>query len=103
MASQAGHAFLGAFCAAQEQFPDLARDYARDAPGTKVVLCATEATLEAVYAKALAFKVPVVRIVDTGHVLVPFFDGSAVLTSVGLGPIPRSVARRLVGTLPLVR
>lgn len=87
MAAQAGHAFLGALLNADE---DRYSRYTLDPPGTKVCLVARDLPrlllLQAVVADA---GVPYALITDSGHVLPPHFDGSPVITALGVGPATR--------------
>jgi peptidyl-tRNA hydrolase len=89
LASQAGHAFLGAFL----QCPDPQRlnAYHRsfpESPGTKVCLAARnlDQLLRAEDAARLA-GLPVFRVVDSG--CQNFFAGHPVITAVGFGPAKR--------------
>jgi peptidyl-tRNA hydrolase len=54
-ASQAGHAYLGAFLQAQSSTPQIAADYAADLPGTKVCLQASLTALIRPTITALGF------------------------------------------------
>lgn len=86
-ASQAGHAFLDSYISAS---PDIAADYRRDGLGTKVVLTApTEAALRNIHARAISLGLPTALIIDSGHIMPPHFDGSDIVTAVGIGPARR--------------
>lgn len=100
LAAQAGHAYLGAFISANKNSPDLAKEYASDPPGTKICLAANdEAQLLALYELAASAGIPCALITDSGHILPPHFDGSPIVTALGLGPVTRkgvaSLTRRL--------
>lgn len=102
LAAQAGHAFLDAYLAAADVRPEIAREYARLKPGTKVTLiapCLDE--LERARMRAEAMGVPCAWIVDSGHVHPPHFDGSPVVTALGIGPATRSEVRRITGSFAL--
>lgn len=103
LAAQAGHAFLGAFTEASKQQPETAQQYADDPPGTKVVLGAHNLD-ELLWIKSLAeFEgIPCSLITDSGHVLPPHFDGSPVVTALGLGPATRKGVANLIRRLSLV-
>lgn len=82
-ASQAGHAFLDSYLTAP---PDILEAYRADG-GTKVVLAAVdERTLCDVYYKARMAGLPCAMVVESEHVMLPAFDGSPVVTAVGIGP-----------------
>jgi len=85
IASQAGHAYLGAFLACQESNPSALAEYLRSFPGTKVCLQAKhlDALLRA-QAQAQSAGIPCSLITDSGcpH----FFHGQPIITALGLGP-----------------
>ena len=94
LAAQAGHAFLGAFLHAIQEAADRAAAYRADPPGTKVVLRSSGLQdLERACLRASRLGLPHVLITDRGHVLPPDFDGTPVVTALGVGPITRSEAR----------
>lgn len=99
-ASQAGHAFLDSFLKAS---PDITNAYHSDGCGTKVVLLAPdEVTLRQIHLKAQDLGIPCALITDSGHVMPPHFDGSPVVTALGLGPITREIANCLTRELKLM-
>lgn len=107
LAAQAGHAFVDTLHDAETNWDtDSAeyRDYLRyknERPGTKVVLVAPdEQTLRRIYEHAIKW-VPSSIIFDSGHVMPPHFDGSSILTAVGLGPCTRDKAAFLLPKLAL--
>lgn len=100
LAAQAGHAFLGAFIAASNNSPALATEYASDPPGTKICLAARdEAELLALHELAAKAGIPSALITDSGHILPPHFDGSPIVTALGLGPTTRKGVARLTRRL----
>ena len=65
--------------------------------GTVVVLVApSKDQFERAAREAANAKLPVAVFTDSGHVLPPHFDGSAVVTALGIGPAPRESVRPLV-------
>lgn len=96
MASQAGHAFLEAWRIASNMSPDIAEAYIVDPPGTKVVLGSPslEHLLRA-RDEAVAMGLPCALIVDSGHIMPPHFDGSDIITALGIGPARRHEARSI--------
>lgn len=103
LAAQAGHAFLEAYLASTRDSPHAAARYARLRPGTKVALSVpTLAALLRAESIADALGVPHGRVTDRGHVLPPHFDGSPVVTALGLGPATRSEVHRITDGLALV-
>lgn len=96
MAAQAGHAFLEAFLASP---PQLAEHYRTDSVGTKIVLQASLYEIEDIKRRLDDEGLPNVLIEDSGHILPPHFDGSPIVTALGVGLSPR--APKLVSHLKL--
>lgn len=104
MAAQTGHAFLDTFDLCRKEYPDRAAQYHDGCHGTKVVLgVRDQAELEAVYERCKAEGLPTTKVVDSGHVLLPHFDGSPVVTCIGIGPVLRSEIHHITRRLELVR
>lgn len=82
MAAQAGHAFLEAF---RHSGKDELVAYCSNPPGTKVVLGGTLKQINTLYDRCQWLHVPCALIVDSGHVCPPDFDGSPVVTALGIG------------------
>lgn len=99
-ASQAGHAFLDSFLAST---PSDRESYFADG-GTKIVLSVKgeQELCELMYQAKMA-RLPCAMVVEEHHVHPPHFDGSPVPTALGVGPVRRSAARKLMGGLPLLR
>jgi len=104
LAAQAGHAFLEAYLAAQVLRPTTAADYLGPSGRTKVTLRAPGLEVLLRLARdAEEAEIPCALIIDEGHVLPPSFDGSPIVTALGLGPARRSEVRHLTDRLALVR
>lgn len=85
IASQAGHAYLGAFLKCQELNPQSLAEYLKDFPGTKVCLQSPDLdSLLRAQAEAEASGIPCSLIIDSG--CPNFFDGKPIITAIGLGP-----------------
>jgi len=85
IASQAGHAYLGAFLKCQDLNPQVLAEYLNDFPGTKVCLqSANFDSLLRAKAEAEASGIPCSLITDSG--CPDFFAGRPVVTALGLGP-----------------
>jgi peptidyl-tRNA hydrolase len=82
LAAQAGHAFLQAFCDAQQTQPELALTYHARAPGIKIVLSAPDLTVLTHVYDAVQLH-PRSWVIDSEHVLLPHFTGDPVVTAVG--------------------
>lgn len=88
LAAQAGHAYTNSYLKALEDDPQLATSYETyGSIGTKVCLKAKnlEQLLHAQF-KAEELGIPHSLITDSGHVLPPHFDGSPIITALGIGP-----------------
>lgn len=89
-ASQAGHAYLGAFL---KSSPDIQREYMKDGIGTKVCLaCPDLGTLVRYHLLAQEMGFPTDFIVDTGN---NGWNGTPTPTALGIGPLNREQARFL--------
>jgi PTH2 family peptidyl-tRNA hydrolase len=92
LSSQAGHAYTDTIYEAYEQFPDRVKNYRnRETGGSKVTLHAkNEQHLIDAYWAAKQAGLPCAIVVDSGHILPPFFDGNPIITAVGIGPCTKS-------------
>lgn len=94
-AAQAGHAFTNTLLTAIEQ--DKLNSYETVGNiGTKVCLSAKSLSqLEKAHDIALSRGIPTSLIVDSGHIMLPHFDGNPVVTALGIGPISREQSKFL--------
>ncbi|WP_306109961.1 aminoacyl-tRNA hydrolase [Pseudomonas sp. Leaf58] len=95
---QAGHAYVDSYCAAKETHPELAAQY-RDLGkgGSKVALKAkNHRELIVAWGKALEAGLPCALVVDKTHILPPHFDGTPIITALGIGPCTKAEARHIV-------
>ena len=100
MASQASHAFVDSLFSAP---PETVTAYRADGHGTKVVLMAPdEPAIHRAYRDACDAGIPCALVTDSGHVLPPHFDGSPIVTALGLGPVPRAAARFITSRFRLM-
>ncbi len=102
MASQAGHAFLGAFlqCPDDPRLADYHKDFPQS-PGTKVCLQARnlDQLLRAEHAAQCA-GLSIFRVVDSG--CESFFDGQPVITALGIGPATKEEIHHITKKLKLL-
>ena len=99
-ASQAGHAFVDAIEGAPRELVDAFRA----GGGTKVVLSAPDfKSLHRAYDAAVVAGFPAALVVESGHVMLPVFDGSPVVTGVGFGPVTRAAARPICRKFKLMK
>ncbi len=92
-AAQAGHAFTDALSTALDLRPADAARYRAEGGPKAVVEARGLREIERAHEAALAAGLPCALVVDSGHVLPPHFDGSPVVTALGIGPCARAEAR----------
>jgi PTH2 family peptidyl-tRNA hydrolase len=103
-AAQAGHAYLNCYLRALKDHPEDAVAYQADGLGTKVCLVApNEFRLLQAHERALAAGLSCALITDSGHVLPPHFDGSPIITALGLGPARRDAVRAITKRFSLLK
>lgn len=95
-ASQAGHAYLGAFLASLNSntiYKEQAIQYAKEDPGTKVCLSGSLKQIAETKALADAMGVPNNLVIDSG--CPDFFGGEPITTALGVGPLTKEQAKKL--------
>ena len=94
LAAQAGHAYTDSMTTASDE---VIQSYRTESlGGSKVTLQAkNEHALIRAYNEALDAGLPCSIVVDRNHVLPPHFDGSPVITALGIGPCKHSEARAI--------
>jgi peptidyl-tRNA hydrolase len=100
VASQAGHAYLGAAVLAD---PARLADYHKDlprSPGTKVCLAGSLAKIIKAQQQAAQAGIPHFLVVDSG--CPDFFGGQPTITALGLGPARRAEIDHITRKLKLV-
>ena len=98
-ASQAGHAYLGAFLTAQPVCPEVTAAYAADLPGTKVCLQGSMVAITRAQDELKAAGIPCFLVVDSG--CLNFFDGKPTVTALGFGPIAQGSVPKFLSKLQL--
>ena len=89
-AAQAGHAFKLLTRKIMLDDPQVAEAYFADGMGTNVCLIAkNEFALERAYEQAIASGLYCERVIDSGHIMPPHFNGEPILTAIGIGPCRR--------------
>jgi PTH2 family peptidyl-tRNA hydrolase len=100
LSAQAGHAFTDTVFSVLDnpQYTTLLSRYLeKDNAGSKVVLSAkNENQLLDAYNLLKGEGVPCSLVVDSEHVLPPFFDGSPVVTALGVGPCRKSDVKHIL-------
>jgi peptidyl-tRNA hydrolase len=100
--AQAGHAYTDALYDASDRRPDLFRAYRGG--GSKVTLKARHLDdLLKAQAAILAAGIPCALVTDEHHVLPPHFDGSPIVTALGVGPCTKAEARPYLKKFPTVK
>lgn len=104
--AQAGHAYVDALLHSLHHEDPLiqarARSYAAACPGTKICLDGGALPhLEALAADLAAAGIPHIQITDRNHVELPDFDGSPIVTALGIGPLPSNLRPKALRRLKL--
>jgi peptidyl-tRNA hydrolase len=101
VASQAGHAYLGAFVNANANLQKEYHSELPTSPGTKVCLsCKNLRHLLRAEEEAKAAGIPVFRVVDSG--CENFFDGQPTVTALGLGPATKDQIKQITRRFQLM-
>jgi peptidyl-tRNA hydrolase len=104
LASQAGHAYLDSFEACRIEDPGRAALYHNGSHGTKVCLGAkNEDQLRFTYELAKSAGLPCALITDSGHIMPPHFDGSPIVTALGIGPALRDEVHSITKRFQLIK
>jgi peptidyl-tRNA hydrolase len=104
LAAQAGHAFLDSWRVAHQLDPGRASEYTEDCHGTKIVLVARRLSeLEYAYDMAKRLNLPTALITDSGHIMLPHFDGNSIITALGIGPCLRHEINSISKKFQLVK
>lgn len=98
-ASQAGHAYLGAFLDSQSKTPEVSAAYAAELPGTKVCLQGSLTAITRAMFELEQAGIPHFLVVDSG--CANFFDGQPTVTALGFGPATKSELPKFIGKLQL--
>ena len=94
LAAQAGHAYTDSIAQADSEVVAAYRNAATG--GSKVALKAkNEFALIRAYNEAKEAGLPCSIIVDRNHILPPHFDGSPIITALGIGPCKHSEAKQI--------
>lgn len=51
-----------------------------------------------VYYRARMANLPCAMVVESEHIMPPAFDGSPIVTAVGIGPVPRAAAKPITAS-----
>lgn len=98
-ASQAGHAYLGAFLTAQPVIPEVTAAYAADLPGTKVCLQGNLTAITRAKDELEVAGIPHFLVVDSG--CANFFNGEPTITALGFGPVAQGELPKFLKKLQL--
>lgn len=103
-ASQSGHAFKLLTKNVLENNPYLAKEYFADGVGTNVVLKSKNLNqLERAFYKAKEAGLPCVLVEDEHHIMPPHFDGSPIVTALGIGPVTRDQVNHITKKFNLLQ
>lgn len=97
LSAQAGHAYTDALATALKDDPTRFNNYRDDTKGgSKVTMKSkNESQLIKAYNLAKEAGLPCSIVVDREHVLPPDFDGSPIITALGIGPCTQAEAKSI--------
>lgn len=101
-AAQLGHAFVNTLLEAAKSNPEIIDEYQQDGLGTKVCLSARLDEIHRAYLLAQEKSLPCSLIIDSGHIHLPDFDGSPIITALGIGPCTREQIKEIVKKFKLL-
>jgi peptidyl-tRNA hydrolase len=92
MASQCSHAARLSLLKFLEKHPERGREFtALNSVGSIVILDAPDLhALQKMAAQAAARRLPWALFVDSGHIMLPSFDGSPIVTALAIGPASKA-------------
>lgn len=95
LSAQTGHAFTDTLHVAEKINPSNVLNYRTlGKGGSKISLYSkNENQLIVAYNKAIELGIPCSIVVDQNHILLPHFDGSPVITALGIGPCTQNEAK----------
>lgn len=91
LSAQAGHAYTDALYEAPRNVQE-----AYKGTGSKVTIqCKNLGQLERAYRECIEAGLPCAIVTDEKHILLPHFDGSPVVTALGIGPCTKAECRHI--------
>ena len=100
--AQAGHAYQGVLALSKQQTPEVHSAYTSADVATKLCLDGgSDLDLVRLHERLTDRGIPAFLIHDEHHVEPPDFDGSRILTALGIGPITKREAPSFLKKLPL--
>ena len=105
LAAQAGHAYTNTLLKALAINSNIVDHYETvDQIGTKVCLEAKDLNqILIAHEKAMHLGIPCSLITDSGHVMLPHFDGNPIVTALGIGPTTKDQVKNITKKFNLVR
>lgn len=88
LSAQTGHAYGDVLIHSQYNYIDRFNAYRKNGSGGSKVTMQSDNVSQLIkaYEQALDADIPAVLIVDQEHIFPPFFDGSPIITALGIGP-----------------
>lgn len=98
LSAQTGHAYTDTLEVARQMNPELVAQYRNeDTGGSKVTLAAKkENDLIKAYIQLKNMGIPCAVVVDRNHIHPPHFDGSPIITALGVGPCTQADSKRVL-------
>lgn len=91
LSAQAGHAYTDSLFVCLDENSERAREYRSPEKGGSKVTLKSKNEIDLLMAVDACREkgVPHALVVDHGHVMPPFFDGSPIITALGIGPVTK--------------
>lgn len=98
LAAQSGHAFSDTLNVARQKNLTLEQKYQQKInAGSKVVLAAKkESDILHVYLQLKELNIPCSVVIDRNHIFPPDFDGTPIITGIGIGPCTKGQVRHIL-------
>ena len=98
LSAQTGHAYGDVLKIAEQMNPELVSNYRNESTGgSKVTLAAKkENDLLKAYIQLKDLGIPCSVVVDRNHIFPPHFDGSPIITALGVGPCTQEQAKKVL-------
>lgn len=98
LSAQTGHAYTDTLEVARQMNPKLVAEYRNEEKGgSKVTLAAKkERDLIKTYIQLKELGIPCSVVVDRNHIHPPHFDGSPIITALGVGPCTQSEVKHVL-------
>lgn len=98
VAAQAGHAYTDTLKVAETINPELVKNYRNEFTGGSKVTLQTKKENDLIksYLQLREMNIPCSIVVDRNHIHPPHFDGSPIITALGVGPCTQEESKKVL-------